>query len=580
MTTAVTYPAWVVTESEQKLHDDLRAMVWLIWRHLKLPNPTPRQLAIARYIQTGPKRRMVQAWRGAAKTWLTCAYALWRLYRNPNERIKIVSANEKKAIENATFIRRLIDEVPELMFLRPDANCRDAVAAFDVAGSDASVTPSVSCVGINGQLTGGRATILISDDVEVPKNSFTETMRENLKELVKEYDALVVPEGFDIIFLGTPQTEESVYKDLPARGYDIRIWPARYPKDQKKRASYGEFLAPDVAMELDANPSLAGRSVEPSRFTDMDLAEREASYGRSGFALQFLLDTSLSDAERYPLKLSDLIVMELARDQGPVRVEYTSDPRNAITDLGNVGFTGDRYHRPLHISSDRTPWQGTVMVVDPSGRGGDETAYAILHSLHGVVFLVASGGFTDGYSDATCSALVHLAKEYSVKHVLVESTYGDGMFTTIFSPWFTKIDETTKKPFYPCTIEEYKAGTAQKEARIVDDIEPVLNQHRLVVDRKVIEKDLEADPKYQLMYQLTHLTKDRGSLRHDDRLEVLGRGIRYFRDQLGRDQAKAEEQHREKLRDEAFADFIKLAGGAPKSQRFMNGPSVLRMHRR
>ena len=32
---------------------------------------------------------MIQAWRGAAKSFLTCAYALWRLYRNPNERVKL-----------------------------------------------------------------------------------------------------------------------------------------------------------------------------------------------------------------------------------------------------------------------------------------------------------------------------------------------------------------------------------------------------------------------------------------------------------------------------------------------------------
>lgn len=570
------YPTWVVTASEQKLHDDFRAMVWLIWKHLKLPNPTPRQLAIARYIQSGPNRRMVQAWRGAAKTWIACAYCLWRLYRNPNERIKIVSANEKKAVENATFIRRLIEEIEQLQFLRPEPGMRDSVLAFDVGGSDAAVTPSVSCVGITGQLTGGRATILIPDDIEVPKNSLTETMRERLSELVKEFDAMIVPEGFDVVWLGTPQTEESVYKLLPERGVDIRVWPARYPFADKI-ASYCGRLAPDIVADLELDPKLAGRSVEPSRFSDIDLAQREMN-GKSWFALQYMLDTALSDAERYPLRLSDLSVMDVAIDQGPVRVEWTSDPRNAMTELQNVGFTGDRFYRPLHISTDRTPWVATVMIVDPAGRGADETAYAILRSLNGVVYLVASGGFTDGFADATLKGLAELAKKYRVNQIEVESQFGDGMFTKLLEPHFTAIDPETKQPFYPCTITEYKV-TGQKELRIIEDLEPVLNQHRLVVDRAVIEEDQKADPKYQLFYQLTHITKDRGSLRHDDRLEVLARGVRYFREQLGRDQVKAEEAHREKLRDQMYADFIKLAGGQPQQQTFMRGPSVLRGRR-
>lgn len=543
------YPEWVQTESEQKLHDDFRAFLWLIWTHLKLPAPTRRQLAIARYIQHGPTRRMVQAWRGAAKTYITCVYVLWRLYRNPNERVKIVSANETKAIENATFIRRLIDEVPQLQFLRPRAG-RDSVLAFDVGPSDAAPTPSVSCVGITGQLTGGRATILVSDDVEVPKNSFTEAMREKLAELVKEYDALVVPEGFDIVVLGTPQTEQSIYNILRQRGYDCRIWPIRYPSPSQFE-KYGGALADDIVEDLAKNPSLVGTSTEPGRFPESDLIGREVSYGRSGFALQFMLDTSLSDALRYPLKLSDLIVMDLAPDAGPVRVEWTSDPRNAITDLANPGFAGDRFYRPLHISDERTPWQGTVMVIDSSGRGEDETAYSVVSQLHGKMFLRAEGGFRDGYSDETLRGLAEIAREHKVTHILIESNYGDGMFTKLFEPVLATI--------YPCSTEEYRV-TGQKERRIIDDLEPVMNQHRLVVDQSVIRKDLaEGEPKYSLFYQMTHLTKERGALRHEDRLDTLAQACRYFRDLLAQDAKKAEEQHAQKLRDQQMQEFMARA---------------------
>lgn len=568
------YPEWITNESEERLHDDFRAFLWLVWKHLGLPAPTVRQLFMALYLQNGPRRRMIQAFRGIGKTWITCAYALWRLYRNPNERIKIVSANEDKAVENATFIRRLIEEMPQLHFLRPRGNARDSVMAFDVGPADASVTPSVSCLGITGQLTGGRATIVIPDDIEVPKNSWTEGMRERLAELVKEFDALVVPEGFDIIYLGTPQTEQSVYNHVRKRGYDCRIWPALYP-DEKQQRSYGGSLAPDIIADLQRDPKLVGTSTDAVRFNDLDLAERRGSYGNSGFSLQFMLDTSLSDSERYPLKTADLIVMDVARDKAPVSVEYTSDPRNAISDLANVGFAGDRYFRPLWISDGRTDWQGKVIIIDPSGRGADETAYAVLYHAYGTIFLMACGGFRSGYEDATLRGLTQIAKDYAVNLIKIESQYGDGMFTKLLEPYLSRIDESTKKPFYPCSIEEYKV-TGQKELRIIDDMEPVLNQHRLVVDRRVVLDDLQAEQKYSFAYQLTHITKDRGALRHDDRLEVVAAGCRHFRERLAVDSKKAEQIHTDKLRDEELRKFMAQAGRTVPKPNYNNGPSVLR----
>lgn len=551
--TEKTYPAWITCESERKMHDDFRAFLWVLWKHLKLPPPTKRQLAMAHYIATGPKRRMVQAWRGAAKTFITCAYALWRLYRNPNERIKIVSANEDKAVENATFIRRLIDEIEQLQFLRPKQG-RDAVMAFDVGPADAAPTPSVSCVGITGQLTGGRATILISDDVEVPKNSYTEAMREKLSELIKEYDALVVPEGFDIIFLGTPQTEQSIYKRVRARGYDCRIWPVRYPT-QAQAAKYDGALAPDLIADMQSTPGLEGTSVEPSRFTDLDLMERQASYGNSGFALQFMLDTSLSDAERYPLKTSDMVVMDVDDEMAPSKIVWSSDPRLVWQDIPNIGFSGDRMFRPMHTSETLQGYQGRLMVIDPSGRGGDETAYIVLFMLNGMLFLKDWGGFRTGYTEETLEGLAQIAKRHKVNHLLIESNFGDGMFEQLLKPYLTRV--------HPVTTEEVRAQ-GQKERRIVEDLEPVLNQHRLVVDAANARKDASVDEmeqKYSLLYQLTHLTKDRGALRHDDRIDALAHGVRYFREQLSRDIERAENQHLEKLRDKALQEFVRNAKG-------------------
>lgn len=260
--------------------------------------------------------------------------------------------------------------------------------------ADAAPTPSVSAVGITGQLTGGRATLLVADDIEVPKNTFTEGMRERLSELVKEFEALIIPGG-EVIYLGTPQTEQSIYNGVRKSGYDCRIWPARFP-DPGKLSNYDGALSEDILADIAAGARV-GSSTDPERFTDLDLAEREGSYGRSGFALQFMLDTSLSDTERYPLKQSDLIYFDCAQDDSPVRVVWTSDPRSAVGDIPNVGFAGDRLYRPVHIADARDKYTGAVIVIDPTGRSKDQTAVAVVKALVGQLFLTALKGMQGGY---------------------------------------------------------------------------------------------------------------------------------------------------------------------------------------
>ena len=78
-------------------------------------------------------------------------------------------------------------------------------------------------------MSGARADEVIADDVEVPNNSYTQPMRDKLSEAVKEFEAILKPNG-KITFLGTPQVENSVYLTLEERGYETRIWTARYPE--------------------------------------------------------------------------------------------------------------------------------------------------------------------------------------------------------------------------------------------------------------------------------------------------------------------------------------------------------------
>ncbi len=401
------------------LADDFRNMLYVVWKHLGLPDPTPEQYDIAYYLQHGPKRKMIMGFRGVGKSWIYGAFVCWRLYRNPDWKIMVVSASKTAADSLSKFVKRLIDEMPTLNHLRARPGQQDSMIMFDVGPAKTSKDPSVKSVGITGQITGSRADEIIADDIETTNNSNTHTSRERLLELVKEFSAVIKPESGYITYLGTPQSEMSIYKTLPGRGYQIRVWPARVPEDPDK---YHGHLAPMI-LDMIARGVRAGTPVSP-RFPEHVLMEKEAEYGRSGFLLQFMLDTSLADADRYPLKLADMMVMDLDPRMGPVKLVWGQQADAVLNDLPNVGLDGDRLYGPVWMAKEMAEYTGCVMAIDPSGRGKDETAYAIVKMLHGNLFLVAAGGFSDGYSEATLRALAVLAKTHDVKHVIVEANFG------------------------------------------------------------------------------------------------------------------------------------------------------------
>lgn len=537
---------------------DFRNFLFLMWKFLRLPVPTEVQYDIALYLQHGPRRRMIEAFRGVGKSWITAAFVLWLLLRDPNERILVVSASKERADAFSTFVKRVIAEWDLLASLRPEQGMRDSNIAFDVGGSDAHQAPSVRSVGITGQLTGGRATVIVPDDIETPKNSLTTTMRERLAELVKEFDAVLTPGG-QIVYLGTPQTEMSIYNTLPSRGYDVRIWPSRFPKNA---SMYADKLAPLIADKLAADPSLIGKPTDAMRFTDIDLMEREASYGRSGFALQFQLDTSMSDANRYPLKLADLMVMGLSPQMAPVKVAWGSAPEQLHLGVPIVGLTGDRWYRPMFTSAEFTDYQGCVLAIDPSGRGGDKTGYAVIAMCNGFLYVLEAGGLDGGYSDPTLQMLADIAKRNAVKFIIVESNFGDGMFTKLLTPFLTRT--------YPCTTEEIRSS-AQKEKRIIDTLEPVCNQHRLIFSEKVVQQDAEVDEvKHQLFYQFTRITKDRGALSNDDALDALAMAVAYWVETMDKDVNKSIEEHKAALLDKALEDFMgQVIGHTPAPANWM-----------
>ena len=502
----------------------------LVWKSLDLPRPTRAQLAIAGYLQDGPKRLQIQAFRGLGKSWIAAAFVLWVLWKDKDKKILVISASKQRADDFTIFCQKCILEFEWLSGMRPvDDDQRWSRVSFDIAGCRPAQSPSVKSVGITGQITGSRADLIVFDDVEVPANSATDLMREKLLQLVTEGESVLTPkQDSRIVFLGTPQTTFTVYRTLRERNYRPFVWPARYPKSL---VGYEDVLAPQLVADIEKQGHDKVRwQPTDTRFSEINLLEREQSMSRSNFMLQFMLDTSLSDALKFPLKLSDFSVMPLDPSKGPSDVVWGSD-KETLLDLPAVALPGDRWHRPKS-TGEYVPYNQTIVAVDPSGRGKDETVAVVLSQINGFIFIRDILATQDGYSDKTLRGILTMARRYSASMCLIESNFGDGAVMELMK-------KHAQEMKVGMAFEEVRA-TTRKEDRIIDTLEPVLNQHRLVIDEKLITWDYQSNhdmaPEERLprmlMYQLTRMCREKGAVKHDDRVDALALGVKYFQDIL------------------------------------------------
>ena len=564
---------WRSLEALQLHYADFREFLVDVMEDLLGFTCTDMQLDIANFIQVSGRYIMVQAQRGEAKTTVTAAYAVWTLIHNPGARILIVSSREDMANEIAGWVIQIIRGMPQLECMRPDTNEGDrcSIKNFDVHYSlkGAEKSPSIKSLPITGSMSGARADILIADDIETPKNSQTEVQREHLRELTKEFTSIC--SNGRIIYLGTPQSIDSIYNSLSDRGYDIRIWPGRYPTEQEE-VNYGGLLAPYIRDRMTSDASLRtgggmtglrGKPTDPQLIGETSLTSKELDQGPAYFQLQHMLDTRLSDADRFPLKPEKLVVQTSNFDRAPiVIVRAPSEDRLVDLPRGYPLRRQMRLYRPGSVSSEHVPWQGTLMYVDPAGGGknGDETAWAVTSFAAGYIWLRGVGGRAGIVDDRMYEYLTGIVKKFKPQRVFVEKNYGNGALANVWQPLVYKE--------HRCSFEE-PWSTGQKELRIIQTLEPIMGSGRLIVDSDVIEQDWAECQRYSpdirnsycMMYQMSRISSARGALLHDDRLEAVSGACAPWVENLRQDRDKVLAAEKAK----AFNERLKnpLGNGRP-----------------
>jgi len=470
--------------------------------------------------------------------------------------VLIISAGSDVAMEIANWVIQIITGWDILACMRPDRQHgdRSSAKAFDIHWQlkGAEKSPSVACIGITANMQGRRADLLIPDDIESSKNGITENQRAALEHLSKDFTSIC--QKGRIMYLGTPQTVDSIYNNLPSRGFTIRVWPGRYPTAEEE-PHYEGVLAPFILKRMSEDPTLRigggltgdrGKPVDPLLLGEDLLTDKERDQGASYFNLQHMLNTTMSDELRNPLKIKNVIFANFGIEEAPGSYTWLPSKDNLIRlDNGSYQCRPEMY-RAFKYTDKLYKYEGKHIYVDNAGGGknGDETVAAVTYFLHGYIFVAEIMKLPGGYSESGYTALSELALKHQVNSIEVEKNFGFGAFAAAWRPVLHKKYEDAGFKHSPAIEDVWETG--QKELRIIDTIEPVLARHKLVMHEDIIDYDLDSVIKYpvdqresyKFIHQFCKITRDKAALIHDDSIDAVAGSIRKWVEMIAVDDQK------------------------------------------
>lgn len=420
---------------------------------------TPRHHAkIARWLEEcwarGERRLLLMAFRASGKSTIVAAFSAWLLYRDPDLRILVLSAEASLSSRMVRNIRKIVEKHPLTATLKPKKADQWASDRFSVRRARDGRDPSVVSAGLNSNITGYRADIIICDDVEVPGTCDTVDKRESLRERLSENEFILVPGGVQI-YIGTPHTWDTIYADAP-------------------RTELGRkdiFLKDYVRFSL---PILdeAGDSAWPERYDATTIEDMRRQAGPNKFASQMMLT--------------------------PVNItEGRLDP--ALLNPYDRELSAQEVQRRLYLSLGEAKLVSCSAWWDPSfgGEKSDASVLAVVYTdeageywLHRMIYIRTEKTQIDE-ATAQCQIVAQAARDFFIPSITVE-TNGIGKFL----PAILKRELAAAR--IPCAVVE-SVSTRPKDIRILEAFDAVmaaraLNVHRSVYDTGFIREMQEWRP--------------------------------------------------------------------------------------
>ena len=502
-----------------------------IFVHVRGLTPDPIQLDIGCTLQNTTEDLFLGAQRGEGKTTIGGAFVLWILLHNPVATVGIITGKESLAASISYAALAILKTLPEFYMLRPKERDGDRASNScwdinrDYKGIDKQ--PSVLALGVKGALQGNRFTLVIGDDLEQMANSATPAGRELLLDLIKELSNLA--NKGRIVLFGTYQSLQSIYFELPAKGYKVILYPGRFPSN---RDNYQGCLAPWI---LENDPGIytfgngtEGAPTSPNANSDEELTKRPLKVGNISYALNVMLDPKLVEGNFSPLHPNNLQV--LADDQGG------GYPQNAIwSPTGEIAFKSKfkdtwQLRKPVFANGYDRPGK-RVMVIDPAGGGVssmNENALAEVTVSGNLVICPRIIGFPGGYSEDLLREIATHIINSGIPEVYVESNWGEGMWTSQLRAILDGM--TSRMGLARVALIDFKSSNQKSKAkRIMDLLEPLVSLHRLCFTQAALAMDEFSAPKieYSILNQLETMTAA-GGLLQDDRIDALASAVMFL----------------------------------------------------
>lgn len=532
----------------------------------------PLQEDILLFMYEEHRSSMVQAQRSQAKSTLAAIIAAWDLIQHPYHRNAVVMPKEDLATQVISMMIKIFETLPELSetFLPdPRAGDRTGVQGWDIHHSLKGVdkSPSLAPISLMGTLQSRRVDLAIIDEAETEKNSRTAEAREDILKRVRDFESICMGR---LLWLGTPQSMQSIYFDLVDRGTVVRIWPGRFPTD-KEIPFYRGCLAPWITDQIKADPSLQsgggvdgsqGKPTCPSYLGEQVLQQKELAMGPAWYQLQHMLNATLTDEGKKALRTKDVIVVTQDKEF-PVRVDKGMGPSFVHQHLS----MGRKYDLALPSAFSEERKAPVIRAyVDPAAGGsvsGDRTAFSVVGLVAGNIVLLSYGSFPGGYDKEGLYKLAEALCPHRPVSITIEKNMGYGAFKEVFQPIMLEVAE--KHGFKPGIEDDLAKG--QKEVRIIEVLTPVFARGSMWVTDKALDEEvryLEGIPpgkagSYSLWHQIANITRERGSLYKDDLLDSLAGAVNLFREELALDAAKmaqAIQKNAHKQMTKEMRDFL------------------------
>lgn len=382
--------------------------------------------------KTGKTRLLLMAFRSSGKSTLVGLFAAWLLYRVPELRILVLAADFELAKKMVRNVKRIIELHPLCEGMKPARADQWASDRFTVKRSLELRDPSMLARGIDSNITGSRADIVICDDVEVPGTSDTENKRADLREKLLEISYVLVPGGTEL-YVGTPHTYFTIYAGQPRKEYG-----------EERAFLEGYHILRIPVFDAD------GRSVWPERFSAVNLQRIREQTGPNKFASQMMLE---------PVNIAEGRL-------NPDLLKWYDDELDYARELGALFLGGRRL-------------AGASGFWDPAfaSAKGDRSVLACVFAddegnffLHRTAYIRAADKELDE-ATAQCRMVAQIARELYLPSVTLE-TNGIGKFLPAILRNELALAHT------PCAVQEL-SQTQSKDIRIIEAFDGPMAAGRL-----------------------------------------------------------------------------------------------------